>query len=65
MYTCEIIETIKRNNGILTQAQYMDIRNTSPQILEVRDDPDNYTKFNHYVFRCSDYDKDIKFVIVA
>jgi hypothetical protein len=62
MYTYEIIETIRRGNGVLTQAQYMEIVHNSPQIISVNRD---YINFNHYSFTCSDCDEEIKFRIVA
>ena len=61
MYTHEIIETIKNNNGIITKEQYMDICLHSPQITSVYVDPDNRTKFNYFAMQCDDYDGEIKY----
>lgn len=65
MYTYEIIETIKNNNGVITEKQYIDICLNSPQIESVYIDPDNCTKFNHFAMKCNDCDEEIKFVVAG
>ena len=61
MYTHEIIDTIKNNDGIITKDQYVDVCLNSPQIIKVYIDPDNRTKFNYFAMQCDDYDGEIKF----
>lgn len=65
MYTHEIIETIENGNGILTQEQYMDICNNSPQITNIYVDPEHCTEFNCFAIKCDDFEEEIKFKVVA